>query len=101
MAAAWRARGLDATFLDEDEEEERGGPGALLLVEEDLEGAWPVDGRSLFTSWLPERSLFLFVPDRQSAGFTAETQLLLHVVLLIVISVAVLSVVPVVSVAVL
>lgn len=68
MVVVWRPRGLDADFFEE-EEEDSGGPEVLLLLDEDLEGAWRDEGRSLFRSWLSERSLFRFVPDRQDGGF--------------------------------
>lgn len=47
-----------------EEEEDRGGPEDLLLEDSDLDVGCRDDGRSLFSSWLSERSLFLFVPDR-------------------------------------
>lgn len=59
--AAWRPRGLAPVFFEE--EEDKGGPEDLLLEDSDLDGACRDDGRSLLSSWLSERSLFLFVPD--------------------------------------
>lgn len=50
-------------FFEEDDDDDKGGPEDLLLEDSDLDGAWRDDGRSLFSSWLSERSLFLFVPD--------------------------------------
>lgn len=59
--AAWRPLGLDPVFFEE--EEDKGGPEDLLLEDSDLDEACRDDGRSLFSSWLSERSLFLLVPD--------------------------------------
>lgn len=50
------------------EEEDRGGPEDRLLEDRDLDVGCRDDGRNLFSSWLSERSLFLFVPDRNKSS---------------------------------